>query len=482
MSAAVTKAGSLLVVEDDPDFAASLESILQSAGYEVRLLDDGAAAAKLAGEGGFDAVLTDFRLPGMGGLNVLDSFRAARVLRPVILMTAHSHADLAIEATKRGAFDFLIKPFDVDELLATMAKAVHAGRLRNGSVRMSEGHDDPGAKNGVTPMLGRSRVMQQIFKDIGRIAPSNASVLILGETGTGKELVARALWQHSRRGEGPFIAVNCGALPQGLLESELFGHVRGAFTGAVTNRVGRFEQADGGTLFLDEIGDLPMALQVKLLRVLQDGAVQPLGSSRELTVDVRVIVATNQPLERLIAEQRFREDLFYRVNGAVIRLPPLRERREDIPILVRLFVGLASADLGQASPDVSPELLDFLGSQPWPGNVRQLQQAIRRAVIFSNGYPLTPDLVEKALEGAAGFGTGGLAEGGGETLDDLVAAALDRAHKSGEGRAYEELVSGVERKLISMALRRSGGHLGQVAGWLGISRVTLRKKMSELGL
>ncbi|MGB3120952.1 MAG: sigma-54 dependent transcriptional regulator, partial [Verrucomicrobiales bacterium] len=282
--------------------------------------------------------------------------------------------------------------------------------------------------------------------------------------------------------EGPFIAVNCGALPQGLLESELFGHVRGAFTGAVTNRVGRFEQADGGTLFLDEIGDLPMALQVKLLRVLQDGAVQPLGSSRELTVDVRVIVATNQPLERLIAEQRFREDLFYRVNGAVIRLPPLRERREDIPLLVRLFVGLASADLGQASPDVSPELLDFLGSQPWPGNVRQLQQAIRRAVIFSNGYPLTPDLVEKALEGAAGYVPGGQLEGTGETLEDLVATALDRARKSGEGRAYEELVSGVERKLISMALQRSGGHLGQVAGWLGISRVTLRKKLSELGL
>lgn len=483
MSAPAPQGGRVLVVEDDFEFAESLGEVLTAAGHAVHVCDDGSVAAKMAGQEIFDAVLTDFRLPGTGGMGVLESFRSARSKPPVILMTAHSHADLAIEATKRGAFDFLVKPFDLDELLSVVERAVQAGRITAGRVRLGE-EEGEHAATGAAPMLGASRIMQGVFKDIGRFAPLPSTVLVLGETGTGKELVARALWQHSRRADRPFIAVNCGALPQGLLESELFGHARGAFTGAVTSRVGRFEQADGGTLFLDEIGDLPMELQVKLLRVLQDGTVQPLGSSRDIKVDVRVIAATNQPLERLIAGHRFREDLFYRLNAAVLRLPPLRERGEDIPLLARHFVRQASGEMGLRDTGLSPDVLRELQRQPWPGNVRQLQHVIRLAVIHAAGYPLTVDLIQKALANPEGE-AGNISPETGDRPDSLaqwIDTALEQPIQEGAGRAHGHLVEQLEKKLIARALQRSGGHLSKVASWLGISRVTLRKKMADLGL
>ncbi|MCP5551825.1 MAG: sigma-54-dependent Fis family transcriptional regulator [Akkermansiaceae bacterium] len=485
MKAASENAGHVLLIEDDRDFADSLTAILTEAGYEVTACADGAEAAKRVGDERFDVVMTDFRLPGTGGLDLVTRFREARPGRPVILMTAHANTDLAIEATKRGAFDFLLKPFDLEEVLATLEKAVRTARLTGRRVRMDSG--GPAAKGeagGESAFIGVSRPMREVFKEIGRLAPTDAGVLIVGETGTGKELVARALRQHSRRGGGPFVAVNCGALPEGLLESELFGHVRGAFTGAVTARVGRFEQANGGTLFLDEIGDMPPALQVKLLRVLQEGRIQPVGASREIAVDVRVIAATHRDLERMVREGSFREDLFYRVNAAVIRVPPLRERLEDVPALAGHFAARAAAEFepGSVGAPVFPRAaLEEFSRRPWPGNVRQLQSAVRRIVLRCAGHPVTLDAVRETLDEPAAMSVAGAAPGDG-SLDEKIEALLGEAIARGNGRVLPDLVGEVERRLIAAALRRSGGHLGKVTEWLGISRVTLRKKMTDFGL
>ena len=322
----------ILLIEDDPGIVAALEKELQAEGYQVAAATRGDDGLALACEHPCDVVLTDLKMPGLSGLELVERLRAAKPKLPVIMMTAFGTTETAIEATKLGAYDYLLKPFDMGELLDLVAKALASSRLMHEPLEMGKADSTQSA------IVGNSRAMQAIYKEIGRVAATAVTVLIRGETGTGKELVARAIYQHSKRAEKPFVAVNCAAIPETLLESELFGHERGAFTGAHARRVGRFEQANLGTIFLDEIGDLSLSIQVKLLRVLQEKYIQRVGGNEKIPVDVRVLTATHRDLESAIQEKQFREDLFYRFSGVTIALPPLRQRAEDIPDLVRYFL------------------------------------------------------------------------------------------------------------------------------------------------
>lgn len=478
-SEARENAGTVLVVENDADFADSLEMILDGEGYDLTICEDGAEALEISRRASFDAVIADYRLPGMGGLELLDRLREDQPRRPVILMTAHGNANLAIESTRKGAFDYLLKPFDLDELTSAIERAVRAGQSMAHKVQLGgDGASQP-ASSSDTVMIGNSRAMQKVYKDIGRVAPTDAPVLVLGATGTGKELAARALYQYSSRADQPFVVVNCGAIAEGLLESELFGHEKGAFTGAVSARVGRFEQADGGTLFLDEIGDMPADVQVKMLRVLQEGTVQPVGGSGDRKVDVRVIAATHRSLEKLIGEKKFREDLYYRLGAMRIELPDLADRTDDIPLLAKAIVVRAATDYGVAKPKIPKAVLRQLEEYSWPGNIRQLQNVLRHAVLHSGGYDLSEESIVTALAGDVELGAGGDSDDASSTLDQWVSAAVQRAREAGSGHAHAELVADLEQRLIRAALHLSGGHLGKVSDWLGISRVTLRKKMAD---
>src|SRR6266850_4627095 len=335
--------GRILLIEDDLAIASALERVLKAEGYELRMVARGDEGLALATRDPFDVVITDLKLPGLNGLELVRELHAAKPRVPIILMTAHGTAETAIEATKSGAYDYLLKPFEMSELLELADKAALSSRLMSEPVEfgISETWHDA--------IVGQSRSMQHIYKEVGRIAGKPVNVLIRGETGTGKELIARAIYQHSDRASAPFVVINCAAIPETLLESELFGHERGAFTGAENRRIGRFEQADRGTIFLDEIGDMSISTQAKLLRVLQDCSFQRLGGKETIHADVRVIAATNRDLETAIQQRQFREDLFYRLSVVVISLPPLRERKEDIPELMKYFLARYGRDFGNAS-------------------------------------------------------------------------------------------------------------------------------------
>lgn len=474
----------ILIVEPDAGVSASMEMLLgeQGEGHKVTCCQDGAQALALV-DGDeespeFDLVFANFRLTGIGGMELLERLREQEPQRPVILMSASANTNLVIEATKRGAFDYLVRPFDAQDLIEAASQALRASKAMRKTVRLG-GTTDTSEQQ--PQLLGSCAAMQKVYKEIGRFAPTNATVLVLGETGTGKELVARALYQHSERSQHPFVAVNCGAIPENLLESELFGHIRGAFTGATANRIGRFQQADGGTLFLDEIGDLPLPVQVKLLRVLQEGTFQQLGSTQDTHVDVRVIAATHQPLAKLIAEQAFREDLFYRLNSAIIELPPLRERGKDIELLVRYFAGLSAGRFNVTSPEIPKAALKRLLSHPWPGNARELSNVMGQIVVRSQGFPVSNEVVETALAGILGEALSGEDLGSessfGLAILSPLRKALEEAREKGSGEVHQRLVSELEKQLIVNALELSSGHLGHVSSWLGISRVTLRKKI-----
>ena len=487
MSAApqATKARNILVVDSDADIAASIEMLLgeKGQGHHVTLCNDGKEALHLATseEFDFDLVLTDFRLPSLGGLELLKQLHQQTPQRPVVLMSASANTSLAIEATKQGAYDYLVKPFDAKELVDISENALRASQAMRRPLKLDGTSGDASQPQ----LLGSCPSMQKVYKEIGRFAPTKVTVLILGETGSGKELIARALYQHSDRSEKSFVAVNCGAIPENLLESELFGHVRGAFTGAVSNREGRFQQADGGTLFLDEIGDLPQPVQVKLLRVLQEGTFQKLGTTSDVKVDVRVLAATHQPLPQLIAEEKFREDLFYRISSATIELPALRERGNDIVQLIEHFAQLASTQNGVPYPEFSPPAIKRLRSHPWPGNARELSNVIAQLVVRSQGFPVSADLVEIALASSQ-VGSAATASNDEASFDFVILApirkALEEAKDAGSGSVHNHLICELEERLLESAIELSGGHLGNIALWLGISRVTLRKKLAQYGL
>jgi DNA-binding NtrC family response regulator len=452
--------GEILLVEDDCALATSLERVLKLAGYTVTVAGSAESAFEHATHVLWAAVVTDFKLPHLSGLDLVNRLRMVNPRLPIVLMTAHSTADLAIEATKRGAYDYLVKPFEMSALLATIENAVRHSRLALDSCKFRHQEDIP------LTMVGNSPAMQTIYKEIGRVAATPTAVLIRGESGTGKELVARAIWRHSDRAAKPFVAVNCTAIPETLIETEMFGHERGAFTGADARRIGRFEQAEGGTIFLDEIGDMTLSTQVKLLRVLQEKSVQRVGASEPIPVDVRVIAATHCDLAEAIREGRFREDLFYRLNVACITVPPLRQRGEDIPQLVNCFLRRHSVEIGIATPTIQDEAMEFFRTQSWPGNVRELESAVRRALLIMPGFPIT--LIDARRAVLAGL----LEKERNQSLSALAKESLARAARGEPIKVYTELLGTFERELFSQAIKLAGGNQVRTARWLGISRFT----------
>jgi nitrogen regulation protein NR(I) len=460
----------VLLIEDDPGIVMTLRRVLTEEGYSVQVEkrgDNGLAAAE---NDSFDVVITDMKLPGLNGLDLVRELHAAKPRLPIILMTAHGTTETAIQATKSGAYDYLLKPFEIPEFIELVEKALKSSRL------MTEPVEIGGAGDARDALVGNSRGMQSIYKEIGRIASKPVNVLIRGETGTGKELIARAIYQHSDRAKAPFIAINCAAIPETLLESELFGHERGAFTGAELRRIGRFEQADCGTIFLDEIGDMTPGTQVKLMRVLQERTIQRLGGKETISVDVRVIAATHRNLESAITANQFREDLFYRLSVVVITLPPLRERKEDIPQLVRYFLRKHAPELGVAEPSIHPDALDALSAQNWPGNVRELENIIRKMLLIAQGYTINADHVSTAL--TRNRPTGGNAD---QTLAEYVNDLLASAQRGDLDDAHARLLQMAEKTLFTRAIEVAQGNQAKAARWLGVSRLTMREKLIQFG-
>jgi two-component system nitrogen regulation response regulator GlnG len=462
-------AARILVADDEPSIRWLLERLLRQAGHSVTVVEDGAAALARAAAEPYDLAFVDVRMPELDGLEVLSGLKTAAPETAVIVMTAHGSVRSAVEAMQRGAYDYLTKPFDNDEvrLLSARALAREVVELRTGIQEVWE----------FGALVGKSPRMQEVYKTIGRIAGTDVTVLLRGESGTGKEVVARAIHHYSRRAGKPFVAVSCAAIPATLLESELFGHERGAFTDAHQRRLGRFELAHGGTIYLDEVGDLGPELQPKLLRVLQERQLERIGGGEEIPVDVRVVAATNRELETLIRDGRFREDLYYRLNVVPLTLPPLRERIEDIPFLVDHFLAKYEAELGERA--VAAEALERLMGYGWPGNVRELENVIQHAMVMAAGGVILPE----HLPIAPGAGPPPAAVG---TLEQLVEQKLAECiHGLGRRESanlYDLLIGLVERPLLRAVLRETGGNQLRAAALLGINRNTLRKKLRQLGL
>ena len=460
----------ILLIEDDFSLAASLQKVLRAEGYEVEVAHRGDEGLHLAEQHAFDVIITDFKLPGLSGLDLIQRLHASKPKLPIIMMTAHGTTETAIEATKAGACEYVVKPCEPDEILALVASAVGNAKLMSEPVDIGESSSAPVA------IVGNSRAMQNIYKEIGRVAATPVTVLIRGETGTGKELVARALYQHSTRADKPFIAVNCAAIPETLLESELFGHERGAFTGAHARRVGRFEQADGGTLFLDEVGDLSPNTQAKLLRVLQEKQITRLGGDAPIVIDVRVLAATHRNLESAIADREFREDLFYRLSVVSISLPSLRERREDIPTLTKYFIQRFARELGIESPSIQTEAITLLQSQDWQGNVRELENVLRQALILARPFGISNEHIQQVL------GKGKKLRPSDQSHASYVSDLLARAQRGEISDAHAQMVNDLEAELFTQAIRLADGNQAKAARWLGVTRLKMRERLKQLGL
>jgi nitrogen regulation protein NR(I) len=461
----------ILLIEDDLSASDALQRVLRDEDYSVAAIARGDTGLAEARHKNFDLVITDFKLPGLNGLELVRQIHAIKPRLPIILMTAHGTTELAIEATKLGAYDYLLKPFEMEELLDLVAKAVASSRLMSEPVEIGAGETLRDA------IIGNSRSMQEIYKEIGRIAAKPLTVLIRGETGTGKELIARAIYQHSERAAEAFVAVNCAAIPETLLESELFGHERGAFTSAEVRRIGRFEQADNGTIFLDEIGDMSLNTQAKFLRVLQERCIERLGGKETIPINVRVIAATHRDLETAMREKQFREDLFYRLNVVQVLLPPLRQRAEDIPSLVKYFLQKYGAELGVDSPAIQPEAIAFLCEQPWPGNIRQLENVVRQSLLLARKYTITLDHVRQV---AAKMGRS--AESPDASMAAWISDFLMKARSGEMERVHAKVTDVIERELFAQAIHLAHGNQAKAARWLGISRLTMREKLTAFGL
>jgi nitrogen regulation protein NR(I) len=517
----------LLIIDDDTDIQRSFRRLFAGDELEVHTAGSGEEGLETIPRLRPDVVIMDVRMGGLDGLETLRRIRQADPRQPVIMMTAYGTTQTAIEAMKLGAFDYLLKPFDIPKLKELVAGALRAARQMRTVVAVQPQLASADLELGI---VGRSPAMQTVFKLVGQLAASDATALITGESGTGKELVARAIYSNGARAAQPFVAVNCAAIPEALLETELFGHERGAFTGATQQRIGKFEQCDRGTIFLDEIGDMPLATQTKILRVLQSGTFERVGGNETVRVDVRVIAATNKPLEQAVAARTFREDLFYRLNVVRVPLPPLRERREDIPLLVEYFLRRFARETDRPPKAVVPDVLRALQEYPWPGNVRELENVIRRGTVVATGDALLlrdlPPEIDRTLraaafestaafpptgtaaiaggvsptspiaappvpgaaaansagpsstaEAAAGFGEG--AEGRGDEDISALAQALFQWARRQKGL---KVLPAVERELVSEALRETRGNQVQAARLLGITRATLRKRIDKFGI
>jgi nitrogen regulation protein NR(I) len=468
----------LLLIDDEADVRYSFQRILDSPEIEVTTAASGEEGLRLIPKLKPDLLIMDVRMAGITGLETLRRIRQMDSKLLVILMTAYGTTQTAIEAMKLGAYDYLLKPFDVPKLKEIIANAFKAARDMTQVVSYQPLLEEEDYELGI---VGRSEPMQQVFKLIGQLAASDATALISGESGTGKELVARAIYHHSNRSDQPFLAVNCAAIPEQLLESELFGHERGAFTGATMQRIGKFEQCNHGTLFLDEIGDMTPATQTKILRVLQSGAFERVGGNVPIRVDVRIIAATNRPLEQAVAGRQFREDLFYRLNVVRIHVPPLRERREDIRLLVNYFLKTFAKEQERPPRAIAPSVVRTLEKYHWPGNVRELENVIRRALVVAKGDAILPsDLpVEVAGQGAPGSGGGQVPATAGEgTAADIVPLARQLFQWVRRDPKLK-VIPTVERELVIQALKETEGNQVHAAKLLGITRATLRKRIEK---
>ncbi len=456
------------VIDDDHAIRWVLEKALQRDGMTVTTFASAAGVLDALRQSAPDAVIADIRMPGMSGLELLARLRERAPDLPVIIMTAHSDLDSAVSAYQGGAFEYLPKPFDVDEAAALVRRACQARRQQT---------EAPAVSEPLPEIIGEAPAMQEVFRAIGRLSRSNITVLINGESGTGKELVARALHRHSPRADKPFIAINTAAIPRDLLESELFGHERGAFTGAQASRQGRFEQANTGTLFLDEIGDMPAELQTRLLRVLAEGEFYRVGGHTPTRVDVRVIAATHQNLEQRVRDGLFREDLYHRLNVIRIQLPSLNKRREDIPLLTRHFLGQAAQELGVEPKILRPETENYLSGLDWPGNVRQLENLCRWLTVMASGREIhLEDLPGELRE------RGSPTASNGPDWETALRTWVGQTLARGEQNLLETALPTFERILIQVALEQTGGHRQDAARLLGWGRNTLTRKIKELGM
>jgi two-component system nitrogen regulation response regulator GlnG len=468
----------LLVIDDEPNLQYSLVKSLQSDTLEVVAAATARQGIELVRRQPPDAVILDVRLPDMSGIDAFDEIRRIDPRLPVIIITAFSTTEIAIEAMKREAFEYLVKPVDFRQLRELVAKAVELSRVRHVPAVFKE--DELPGDETVDRIVGQTPEMQEVYKAIGRVAPLDVPVLILGESGTGKELVARAIYQHSPRSQGPFLAINCAAIPEGLLESELFGHEKGSFTGADRRRIGKFEQAGKGTLFLDEIGDMTLPTQPMLLRLLQEQQFERVGGDETIRTDVRVIAATNQDLDAKVAAGRFRHDLLYRLKVFTIYLPPLRNRREDLPLLVAHFLKQLNHALGKHVNSVAPEAMRLLEAYSWPGNVRELQSAIKYAYVQSAGEVITPECLPAQIRGEATLTRQLPARLEAATLD--VAQFVANSLRRGDSDIYQKVSAAVDRVVLETILRYAKGNQVEASELLGISRTTLRAKLRALGL
>jgi two-component system nitrogen regulation response regulator GlnG len=461
----------LLLIDDDP--ALIPEQVRQAFPRDrVEVAATGAEGLERVRAAPPDAILLDLRLPDQSGLEIYQQLRQIDARIPVVFVTLAKSADAAIEAMKHGAYDYLFKPLDLHQLRRVVGEALDVARRMRQPAVFAETAPDPDVEGAI---VGSCPVMQEVYKAIGRVAAQDVPVLITGESGTGKELVARAIYQHGPRAKAPFLALNCAAIPETLLESELFGHEKGAFTGADRKRVGKFEQCNGGTIFLDEIGDMPLALQAKMLRVLQEQAFERVGSNETVRTDVRLIAATHRDLKACSEQGQFRPDLYYRLGVFTIHLPALRERGDDLPLLVRHYLRRFSKELGRDVQEVAPEALERLRGYPWPGNIRELQSALKQALLRASGPVLLPAFLPD-LSGRPG--ESGPAAGAALELEGFIRQRLGPdAHD-----LYAEAHRQVDRVLLPIVLEYTGGSQHQAARLLGIARQTLRQKLRDLGL
>jgi DNA-binding NtrC family response regulator len=462
----------VLIIDDDRQLGQSFAKILTQEGYSTANAFSGREGIDMVHTFSPSLVVLDIRLPDMSGLEVFTVIHEHFPKLPVIIITAFGSTETAIGAIRQGAYDYIYKPFDVPQMLALIDKGLLAGRCMSTPVAVNP---EDGTEFDRDALVGRGSRMLEVYKAIGRVSGTDATVLVRGESGTGKELAARAIYNHSRRAELPFVVINCVAIPETLLESELFGYEKGTFTGAVHRRVGKIEQARGGTVFLDEIGDMPLSIQAKFLRLLQENSIERLGGKEPINVDVRIIAATNRDLEAAVTAGTFREDLYYRLRVVTLDLPPLRERMEDLPILVAYLLRRLAADLGVANPGIHPEAVEKLAAYDWPGNIRELQNVLKKALIFNRGAPLQKE--EITLGNGEGHKNGPVAAAG-----DLSGWVRSRLRSGGQERLFDAAIDEVARLLVGEALEMSGGNRSRAARLLGVSRPTLHAKMEKYRL
>jgi len=463
----------VLIADDDESILWVLEKFLQEKGLETVKAADGRAAEKMLGEPGLQLAIIDINMPVKDGLNVLKDSRAAGSVAEVIIMTAESTMKNTLEAMKLGAFDYVTKPFDLNELEITVDRAIENIKLKEKVEHLTERLKERLKEE--TVFIGKSRAVQDVFKTIGKVASTDVTVLILGESGTGKELLARLIHSNSSRSGGPFVAVNSAAVPKDLMESELFGYEKGAFTGAIQDKKGKFELADGGTLFLDEVGDTDGGLQARLLRVIQEKEFYRLGGKAPIKVDVRIIAATNHDLDKAVAERRFREDLLFRLNGVTVTLPPVRERKGDVPLLTAHFLEKFAHEFNSPARTLSVEAVEALEEYRWPGNVREMENVLRRAVLLGPSVRISAEDLNMPQ-----------ARVHKESIEEMITARLkpfvDKTDHRDKHELYSFIMPFMERPLISLVLDKTRGNQVQAAEILGINRNTLRKKIKELSI